>query len=32
MCRKVECEKCHKSTYAGCGMHIEEALKGVPDS
>lgn len=30
MCRRVECEMCHKSTYAGCGMHIEEALKDVP--
>jgi hypothetical protein len=30
MCRKVECDKCHKPTWAGCGQHIEQALAGVP--
>jgi len=30
MCRRVQCEKCGKPTYAGCGMHIEQVLAGVP--
>lgn len=30
MCRKVTCEKCGKPTWAGCGLHIESALKDVP--
>jgi hypothetical protein len=31
MCRRVQCEKCSKPTYAGCGMHIEQVLAGVPN-
>jgi hypothetical protein len=30
MCRRVECSRCGKPTWAGCGRHIEEALAGVP--
>ena len=30
MCQRVQCDKCGKPTWAGCGQHIEEALKGVP--
>ncbi|HMJ53722.1 MAG TPA: hypothetical protein VK540_16670 [Polyangiaceae bacterium] len=30
MCRRVQCESCGKPTYAGCGMHIEQVLAGVP--
>ena len=30
MCRRVQCEKCGKPTFAGCGMHIEQVLAGVP--
>lgn len=30
MCRRVECSECHKPTYAGCGMHIEQVLGDVP--
>uniref|UniRef100_A0A061S3W7 Uncharacterized protein n=1 Tax=Tetraselmis sp. GSL018 TaxID=582737 RepID=A0A061S3W7_9CHLO len=29
MCRRVQCEQCMKPTWAGCGMHIEQALAGV---
>jgi hypothetical protein len=29
MCRKVYCEDCGKATWAGCGLHIKAALKGV---
>ncbi|EGG16907.1 hypothetical protein DFA_07888 [Cavenderia fasciculata] len=30
MCRRVDCGKCTKPTWAGCGQHIESALSGVP--
>ena len=30
MCRRVDCPQCHKPTYAGCGMHIEQVLGDVP--
>ena len=31
MCMKVDCSKCEKPTWKGCGKHIEEALKDVPE-
>ncbi|WP_329560937.1 hypothetical protein [Kitasatospora sp. NBC_01266] len=30
MCRRVTCRNCGKLTYAGCGMHVEQVLAGVP--
>lgn len=30
MCRRVECPKCSRPTYAGCGAHIEQVLGDVP--
>ncbi|MBK7074396.1 MAG: hypothetical protein IPH44_19065 [Myxococcales bacterium] len=30
MCRRVNCNKCNKPTFAGCGMHVEQVLGGVP--
>ena len=32
MCQKVKCPKCKKFTWAGCGLHVEQALAGVPQS
>ena len=32
MCQKVICGNCGKYTWAGCGRHIEEALKDVPQN
>lgn len=29
MCRTVTCKKCGKKTWAGCGQHVEQALRGV---
>lgn len=29
MCRRVDCERCGKPTYAGCGAHVEQVLAGV---
>ena len=30
MCRRINCSKCGKPTFAGCGAHIEQVLAGVP--
>lgn len=30
MCTAVTCPICGKTTWAGCGQHIEQALAGVP--
>lgn len=32
MCQRVQCEKCGKASWVGCGQHVEEVLKGVPQS
>jgi hypothetical protein len=32
MCRRVTCPECGKATFAGCGMHVEQVLGGVPQS
>lgn len=31
MCYKLKCDKCHKWTWGGCGKHIDQALKGIPE-
>ena len=30
MCRPVECNVCHKTTWAGCGQHIAQVKAMVP--
>ncbi len=30
MCHPIQCGRCRKITWAGCGQHIDEALAGVP--
>lgn len=30
MCRAVACKKCGKTTWAGCGQHVNQILRGVP--
>jgi hypothetical protein len=30
MCRRVECPRCGRPTFAGCGAHVEQVLGGVP--
>eukprot|EP00808_Paulinella_micropora_P015154 g24721.t1 len=32
MCKKVDCSNCAKSTWAGCGQHVQTALKDVPEA
>ncbi len=29
MCRAVKCRKCGKTTWAGCGMHVDQVMAGV---
>ena len=29
MCRRVECRKCGKPSWAGCGAHVEQVLGDV---
>nr|WP_083529713.1 hypothetical protein [Skermania piniformis] len=29
MCRAVRCRECGKTTWTGCGMHIDEVKRGV---
>jgi hypothetical protein len=30
MCSPVRCGICGKITWSGCGLHVEQALAGVP--
>lgn len=30
MCRQVTCRVCKKATWAGCGQHQNEVLRGIP--
>lgn len=32
MCRAVKCRTCGKTTWAGCGRHVEEVRESVPAS
>ena len=30
MCRAVTCKYCQKTTWAGCGQHVDQVMRGVP--
>lgn len=30
MCRPVRCKTCGKTTWAGCGQHVDQVKAGVP--
>ena len=30
MCRAVNCKTCGKTTWAGCGQHVDQVMRGVP--
>lgn len=32
MCAPVECLSCGKTTWAGCGQHVDDVMRGVPAS
>lgn len=31
MCRAVTCKTCGKTTWAGCGRHVDQVLANVPE-
>jgi hypothetical protein len=30
MCRRIQCRKCGRPSYSGCGAHVEQVLRDVP--
>ncbi|HET7326852.1 MAG TPA: hypothetical protein VFJ14_06135 [Nocardioidaceae bacterium] len=30
MCRAVTCRTCGKTTWAGCGQHVQQVMRPVP--
>ncbi len=30
MCRSVTCRTCSKTTWSGCGQHVDQVMRGVP--
>ena len=32
MCSRVNCRKCGKVTYSGCGQHLDQVFAGVSKS
>ena len=32
MCHPVRCRICGKTTWAGCGRHVDQVMRGVPES
>lgn len=32
MCRAITCSTCGKTTWAGCGQHIQSVKRSVPSS
>ena len=30
MCRAVTCRTCGKTTWSGCGQHVDSVMGGVP--
>ncbi|WP_172669685.1 hypothetical protein [Arsenicicoccus sp. oral taxon 190] len=30
MCRPVTCKTCGKTTWAGCGQHVDQVQRSVP--
>ena len=30
MCRAAKCNNCSKMSWVGCGLHIDDALRGIP--
>ena len=32
MCQQVTCRQCGKVTWAGCGQHVDQVMRGVPQA
>ena len=30
MCTRIQCSRCGKPTWVGCGRHVEQAMAGIP--
>ncbi len=30
MCRATKCHRCQKTTWAGCGQHVNQVMSKVP--
>lgn len=30
MCRAVKCRSCNKTTWAGCGNHVDDVMRHIP--
>ncbi|WP_344295828.1 hypothetical protein [Agromyces neolithicus] len=30
MCSPVTCSVCGKTTWAGCGQHVDQVMRGIP--
>ena len=31
MCRTATCKVCGKTTWAGCGQHVDQVMRNVPN-
>jgi hypothetical protein len=32
MCRPATCRTCGKTTWAGCGQHVDQVMRNVPST
>jgi hypothetical protein len=32
MCRPATCRTCGKTTWAGCGRHVDQVMRNVPNA
>jgi hypothetical protein len=30
MCRPMTCKACGKASWAGCGQHVDQVMRGIP--
>ncbi len=30
MCRPVTCRSCGKTTWSGCGQHVDQVMRAIP--
>jgi hypothetical protein len=31
MCTLIQCRRCGKPTWVGCGQHVEQVMAGIPN-
>jgi hypothetical protein len=32
MCQRTTCRKCGKASWRGCGNHVDQVMRGIPQS